>query len=98
VLLDLVLEKFGLNSEVGQLLLQSLRLYAQSFALLLSNLDLLFHKDGPLDGHIVFRFEVFEGGGRVARLALEIVVGHLDIAKSHLQRPVCVPQCRDLFF
>lgn len=96
LLADLVLHELGLNLEVGELLAQALSIDAQLLALLLAQFDVLLKHDGALDGHIVLGLEVLERRGRVARLALKVVVGHLDIAELQLQRPIRVAKRRDL--
>jgi hypothetical protein len=73
-----------------------LGLYPQAFTLLLANLDLLLHHDGPLDGHVVFRFHVFQRRRLVARLAFEVVALYFNVAQLHLERSVLVTQRGDL--
>lgn len=60
LLLDLVLENVGFDSEVRQLFLQSLCFHPETFPFLFANLDLLFQQDGPLDRDIVLGFQVFQ--------------------------------------
>jgi len=80
LLLNLVLENLGLDLQVGEFLTQPLSLDSQIFSLLLANLDLLLHHDGSFDRDIVLGLEVLQRGRGIPRLALKVVVGHLDIA------------------
>jgi hypothetical protein len=50
---QLFLDNIGFDAEVGQLIAQSLILYPQIFALLLSDLDLFVQHDGSLQGDVV---------------------------------------------
>ena len=60
----------------------------QGLALALANLHLLLEHDLALDGHIVLGLNVLERRRLVARLALEVVVLHLDVAQLlHLEHP-----------
>jgi hypothetical protein len=93
---QLLLHNLGFDAEIRQLVAQSLRFHAQCFALLFADFDLLIQHDGPLDGHIVLWFQVFQGRDLMACLALEIVVLHLNVAQLVLQWALRLAQGRDL--
>jgi hypothetical protein len=50
---QLLLNNVGLDAQVGELIAQALRLYAQLLALALANLDFLLEHNLALDGDIV---------------------------------------------
>lgn len=88
LLLDLVLEKVCLNLEVGKLLAQALRLDAEFFSLLLSNLDLLLHHNTSFDGLVELGLHILERRGGVTRLPFVVIVGDLGIPDAQLKRSV----------
>lgn len=90
LLLDLVLEKLGLDLEIGQLLTQALGLDAELLSLLLADFDLLLHHDPSLDGLVELGLHVLQRRGRVTRLSLIVIVGDLDVSELELQAAVCV--------
>ena len=92
---QLLLQNLGLNLEVAELVAHALILDSQALALLLSDFNLFFEHDAALDGDVVFGLEVFEGRGRVSRLALKVVVGDFNVAQPKVERPVDVAQRRD---
>lgn len=46
---QLLLHNVGFDAQIGELISQSLRLYAQCLALLLANLEFFLEQDGALD-------------------------------------------------
>lgn len=86
--LKLILHDLCFNLEVAELIAQTLRLDTERFALQLADLYFFFQHHGALDCDVEFGFEVFEGGGGVAGLALKIVVGDFDIAEFQLERSI----------
>jgi hypothetical protein len=93
---QLLLGDVRLDLQVGQLVAQPLRLDAQGLALALADLHLLLEHDLALDGHIVLGLDVLERRRLVARLALEVVVLHLDVAELQVQGALGVAQGGDL--
>ena len=93
---QLLLGDVRLDLQVGQLVAQPLGLDAQGLALALANLHLLLEHDLALDGHIVLGLNVLERRRLVARLALEVVVLHLDVAQLQVQGALGVAQGGDL--
>jgi hypothetical protein len=71
--------------------------YSQRLALLLANLELLFHHNPALDRHIVLGLDVFQRRCLVASLALEVVALYLDIPQLELERSLSIAQCCNLF-
>lgn len=61
LLLEFILQDFGLDFEIRQLFPQALCLDPQLLPLLLTNLDFLFHHDCSLDRAVILVFEVLEG-------------------------------------
>lgn len=92
---QLLLGDVRLDLQVGQLVAQALRLDAQGLALALANLHLLLEHDLALDGHVVLGLDVLERRRLVARLALKVVVLHLDVAELEVQRALGVAQRGD---
>jgi hypothetical protein len=82
---QLLLHNLGFDAEIRQLVAQSLRLHAQCFALLLANLDLFVQHDGTLDCDIVLGLQIFKRRHLMARLALKVVILHLNVAQLVLQ-------------
>lgn len=75
----------GLNAEIGKLVPQSLGLYAQVFALLLSYFNLFVQHNGSFQRDVVFVLQLFDRSRLVAIPALKVVVVNLCVPQLHLQ-------------
>lgn len=81
---QLLLYYLGLDTQIRQLVPQTLVLDSQIFAFLLADLDLLIQHDRPLYSHVVLGLQVLERRRLVTALTLKVVVLNFSVPQLQL--------------
>lgn len=91
-----LLNDFGLDLQVGQLISKALVVDPKLLSLLLSTPDFLVHEDPALYSHVVLGLHVLQGRGSVPGLSLVVIVCDFNIPQFELHSTVRFSQGSNL--